>query len=289
MTDAARWIVLTPSADDAAWRERLGAAAAGAGLTLADADVPAADAGATPDLWLTASPRAAIAAGAAQGVVITPDVAALLEQPESPLSLTGLTSLTDRLSDLSALPPGFRMARPAAPGARLDLWPDLMVTPPPVTEPASPFARAARQALGLYADGAPRPGARAAWPPALFHYDARAVRGATEAGVMDVTGRPRILVWGPYFVLPPGLWRIRVRFSLDENARIYGYRMDWGGQKAFDSFLFRPDRAGVFEIEMAYRWTEPGPAEMRLLLMEGAFTGEMVLLDAVVSLAEDAA
>lgn len=115
----------------------------------------------------------------------------------------------------------------------------------------------------------------AVWTPDVFHYDANASRSSGAPGELDITGRARILVYGPYLVLSPGIWRTSVRFLVNETAGPKAFRIDWGTPTEFTSAPMLPGRPGIFEMSIEHEWHLPAPAEIRILLMEGAFDGQL--------------
>lgn len=156
-------------------------------------------------------------------------------------------------------------------GEPVEILPGWRVTPPKTRR--SEHETAAAQALALYAAGAPPVGARVEWPPELFSYDRRRPAPGPAPGGLDVTGGPRILVFGPYVSLPAGLWRATLAFTVDEAAAGLRYRVEWGDQAAFAFHPFRPERAGRYELQIEHRWPAPAAAEVRLVLEEGAIDG----------------
>ena len=123
----------------------------------------------------------------------------------------------------------------------------------------------------------------AVWTPDVFHYDANAIKASAEPGELDITGRARILVYGPYLVLSPGIWRAAIRFLVNENAGSKAFRMDWGTPTEFTSAPMLPGRSGIFEMSIEHEWHLPAPAEMRILIMEGAFDGQLHFFGATVT------
>ncbi|TFW11708.1 hypothetical protein EGY25_06395 [Brevundimonas intermedia] len=117
------------------------------------------------------------------------------------------------------------------------------------------------------------------WPPDKFRYDMREADARERVQRMDIAGRARALVWGPYDVLTPGLWRATARFSVDRWACRHTYRLEWGATADYSLFEFKPGRAGVFEVSAERLWIEAEKAELRIILTEGALGGVFELLD----------
>lgn len=113
------------------------------------------------------------------------------------------------------------------------------------------------------------------WPADLFTLGAKQQR--TESGqILDVTGRPRFLVFGPYFTLPSGRWRSSFRISFDEPASRMNYWLDWGGVAEYARVPFRPGKPGMYEISLIHDVEDSEAFEMRLVLTEGAFQGTII-------------
>lgn len=133
-----------------------------------------------------------------------------------------------------------------------------------------------RQALEVIGKGSAR------WAPEIFHYTP-GPEGATTPGVMDITGRPRFLIFGPYIFLPKGVWRMTARLGFDTDAGDRPYQIHWGDSSDYVSHDFTPSRSGVFEITLEREWRTHAVSEIRLMLVEGAFHGTLSWLGATVS------
>lgn len=129
---------------------------------------------------------------------------------------------------------------------------------------------ALQKAAEVFASG------KAIWLPGLFSYDDRNAQAGPKFGQLDVTGRPRFLISGPYIVMPAGSWQAKITLTFDSDASIRRFRIDWGGVEDFATCEFSPGRSGVFEVTLTYAWDQPAPAEFRLLVLEGVFHGSVV-------------
>ena len=272
----ARWIILPPFRNDLAWRAAVAAAVAEAGLRFHDLDVvpqgaPLSDPRA---VILTNDAQQALAAGAASealaGLIAEPGIR--LNGDEAPDALPPqLIAGTDLMARLDLLPLGrlFRAADFAS--GPVEILPGLtMAAPAPDKTSLSPRLRAVTEAVALLNPARPE----AAWAPELFNYASRTVPGGVP-GQLDLTGRPRFMLTGPYITLPPGLWRTTYRLTFDAKGSRPRFRVDWGSQTDFVSEEFTPGRPGVFEIVQEYRWTERAPSELRVVVLEGVFEGQM--------------
>lgn len=127
------------------------------------------------------------------------------------------------------------------------------------------------EAFGLYAETG-----EGRIAPSLLTYD-RAYAG--EPGWIDLTGRPRLLAYGPTLWLPPGRWTLTLRIQIEAGADGRWFQVDWGTQTACDHIEFRPERVGDYEVSMSFTWSEPAPAEFRLKVFEGCFEGSLRIVD----------
>jgi hypothetical protein len=287
-----QWIVLTPSADDQAWRAAIASAVKEANLEFVDAD-RLSDAERRPvdgEVWLTEDALLPHQHGQKPLVVFmprpetAPEAVADSRGSYPPHSVWQASLLLARAVDQGAsgalVVSGNQLNQIRERRFSLTDW--LSIQPPRAGD-VVPVRPAVRTALALFADGPPKPGLETVWSERIFQYDERAARDWEAAGQLDITGRPRILVYGPYLALPAGVWRARVRFAVDEQACRREFRIDWGAPTDFKSTSVSPKEPGVYEIEMEHAWPDSAMAEIRLLIMEGAFDGRLDFLGATVS------
>lgn len=275
------WLILTPSVDHRGWLEAARTAANRAGWLL----IPEQEAGTLDDghsrLIVTDDAKLALAAGARR-------IAAIVAEPESaPSAVEELHGLAVpesnwRASELLAralsLAPDHRVvtaAELAAKPREIVLFDALTLTPPLSRAEFSkdPMLTAA---FKLYRDVASEQSDTIQWAEPLFSYCPKGSRDAASQGMLDITGRPRMLVHGPYLSMPTGLWRARIRFGVDQDAAKHQYRLDWGTRTATVSEYVTPANAGLYELTLDFDWTDVDVAEIRLILMEGSFTGALL-------------
>lgn len=112
-----------------------------------------------------------------------------------------------------------------------------------------------------------------AWPPELFSYDMREAERRERVQGMDVAGRARALVWGPYKRLAAGRWQATARFTVDRHSCRHTYRLEWGASRKYATYEFRPGRAGIFEVSAEHSLAAPIETELRIILTEGSLGG----------------
>lgn len=162
----------------------------------------------------------------------------------------------------------------------VDIFPGLSVVAPPALD-ATPYETALAFALESFG-----PARRSAtWRRELFSYPKPPVTDEPPY-TFDLSGRPKFVIFGPYLTMPPGLWTARFELTFDTSSTRHRYRADWGGVTEYQSVEFRPERAGVYQIELAHEWTEAAPCELRLLSMEGVFEGQVTFSGAEIELTE---
>lgn len=276
-SSTARWVVIPPILQQAACRVAVAKAVEAAGLRLHDLD-------ASPDnppfnessvVILTSDAslavQAGVAADAVAGLLVGYGVRNLPEgsPDELPQDIKAATALIGRIGLL----PAERIFRSEdfASGP-VEILRGLQISLPAVSASSSlsPHAKALRQAVAMLDPAHPR----AIWAPELFSRNSRLISGGASSQ-FDLTGRPRFLISGPYIVMPAGRWRATYQLTFDQRGSRPRFRVDWGGVEDYVADEFVPGRAGVFQISQEYQWDEPGPAELRIMVMEGVFEGCM--------------
>lgn len=121
------------------------------------------------------------------------------------------------------------------------------------------------------------------WSPELFVFDPRGEATRERPALLDLTGPPRALVYGPYVTLPPGNWRAQILFMVDECGCQRRFRVEWGGLSAFASHTFIPGKPGIFRAELEHSWSGDTVAEARIILTESAIEGMLELVGVTVS------
>lgn len=276
------WLILPPCADRDDWVATIKPLAESAGFAVVSSTAEASKASPGKALILTRDANEPRQAGAASEnlAVILSDAGPLLPEIDtasepaprhaavrnaSELTLRGCAAYPERVFTADAL----RRA-PA------EIFPGLKLSGPALVA-ASDRNRALSEAFSVYSAD------QSFWGSEIFDINAKDVRHHDGQVVFDLTGRPRILIFGPYMVMPAGRWRAVARLGFGAPTAKHRYRADWGEQEVYTSYEFHPGRDGLFQLEMEYEWDKPSAAEFRLLLLEGAFDGEVTFLGAEIT------
>lgn len=124
-------------------------------------------------------------------------------------------------------------------------------------------------------------GATAQWPLSLFYFPkGDKVEGGTSD--IDLTGRARLLMFGPYIYLPPGLWTIDVRFEIDPEHREVPLRMEWGSGEDYVEASEHLSQPGTYVITLERTWATAEAAQFRLWLEQARFQGHLRIIDCTV-------
>jgi len=277
-------LLILPSRNDAAWRSAIGAVAREAGWLFTKPSEATLNARQKPTILLVNDVHAVAFDAVDAWAVIgsTPDQALVRSLQRKSTGLAEARRLT-----------ATRFAAAAAVveqgGVRLDSEAETLMIPglgPVSITPATGPVTAGAEPLAFYATTPPAAGARADWPTSVFSFTlGQAPVGGTPE--IDLTGRGRILVHGPYFDLPKGWWRITVRFAVEPEDVAY-LRFDWGAGQDVTSYHTELDRSGDYQLVLDHLWTKTGPSELRIWAERGHFLGRMTLYDCAVERLPDA-
>src|SRR5262249_14046603 len=115
------------------------------------------------------------------------------------------------------------------------------------------------------------------WERELFFVGDQPNERATRP--IDVTGRARCLIYGPYIMLPPGSWSVSVLLGFSKEAAELGYVAEIVAGTHLSRVNLRPEGEGVFEANLAIS-IEPSmghPVEVRLFSERAGFDGRLAL------------
>lgn len=125
--------------------------------------------------------------------------------------------------------------------------------------------------LSVYNQLPPKVGASAEWPSQLFSFRPEAFFDGSPD--MDITGRGRVLVHGPYLYLPSGRWEAVIRFIAEPITRRIPIRVSWGCEAGFTSTEHDITIAGIYDLNLKTDFAGPGAAQVIVELREPMFDG----------------
>ncbi|QTC91179.1 hypothetical protein [Brevundimonas goettingensis] len=143
-----------------------------------------------------------------------------------------------------------------------------------------PTVRGAEGPLAFYRTLPPTPGVSVNWPTDIVL--------STEASgpgrrMTDLTGRRRLLRYGPYLELSPGRWTVDVDFALRIDRAKVELRFEWGTQHDVDVATHLLTTSGVYALTLSKVWTEPAVVELRVWLDRSVFDGDLEITGCRVS------
>lgn len=131
--------------------------------------------------------------------------------------------------------------------------------------------QAAESPLAMF-DQMPIPaGASANWAPHWFTYldpNARA-----RSPWIDLTGRMRSMIYGPYISLPTGRWRIDIRFAVDPERGHAPLLFEWGTGNDYSRIMTDIEHRGAYGVSLDRIWHEASAAQLRIWTAHPVFEG----------------
>lgn len=96
---------------------------------------------------------------------------------------------------------------------------------------------------------------------------------------IDVTGRARIIFYGPYLHLPRGRWRVRATMGFSQDIRGMPFSVEVHSTELIGKARIFAERGGIFEFAFEATVTAPHePIEVRIMNEQGAIEGHMGLV-----------
>jgi hypothetical protein len=119
------------------------------------------------------------------------------------------------------------------------------------------------------------------WERELFFLGDRPSERAT--GVIDVTGRARRLLDGPYIMLPPGSWALSLNLLFSRETTERDFLLEVIVDRPISSRTIRPQAEGILEVNLAFALeaTTDHPVIIRLSTQRAAFDGTVAVVRAV--------
>jgi len=121
------------------------------------------------------------------------------------------------------------------------------------------------------------------WGRDLFFTDDH--RPAT--GPIDITGRSRALIYGPYIRLPHGSWAAEVVLGVSPETSDMDFLVDVKiGDTVLSATNISPGKEGIFSVNLVFtiKETDDYPVEFRIMNQRAAFDGKVMLGHATLSL-----
>ena len=123
------------------------------------------------------------------------------------------------------------------------------------------------------------------WERDLFLIDGDPEERAAASRPVDITGRPRFLIYGPYIALPPGPWSATIALGFSEGARENSYIVDVVADRPLANVRIEPGNQSSAEVDLHFSINEPldDPIVIRIMNERAAFDGRLALGYAAVS------
>ncbi len=110
------------------------------------------------------------------------------------------------------------------------------------------------------------------WPREVFMNSDE--QGALVNAPIYLTGRARLLLYGPFLHLPRGTWIAEISFEVRENFSGNVLKVDIYHDGIIGEWKFSLPDKGSFTFELPLKVFEPRhPIQIRFYLMEGAIEG----------------
>ena len=123
----------------------------------------------------------------------------------------------------------------------------------------------------------PRIGAEAKIHPSLFLTRTKDQDSVPAIFHVDMTGRRRILLFGPYLELPPGLWQAKIRFLLEKTDAVVSLRFEWASGEDCVRLERSLQDDGVYDVSLERTWSSAGPCELRVWLDRSVFDAQLII------------
>jgi hypothetical protein len=119
------------------------------------------------------------------------------------------------------------------------------------------------------------------WEPDLFYVadDRPDAPRRPAIGPIDLTGRARFLVFGPYINLPPGPWSATIVAAFSAEAAGYSFIVEVaaGTQLAYERVQPTGEQVIETNLQFAIGNSVDQPVEIRIVIERAAFDGRMAL------------
>jgi hypothetical protein len=119
------------------------------------------------------------------------------------------------------------------------------------------------------------------WEPELFFVDdgSTAPTPAATARLVDITGRPRFVVYGPYISLPPGAWSANVVLGFSAETAGMSFMIEVFAGRQLSHTRIEPAAEQVMETSLSFVIDQAidQPVQIRIVNERAAFDGRLAL------------
>lgn len=122
----------------------------------------------------------------------------------------------------------------------------------------------------------PVAGQASVWPPSLM-WLAGAERAPLGHAPVDLTGRGRVLAFGPFIMLPPGQWRVTILFDIEIGNAPVSLAFHWGVEGSAVCEEVEIAMSGRYQFHLDHTWIEAGATQLHVSLPRAAFSGYLKL------------
>jgi len=128
--------------------------------------------------------------------------------------------------------------------------------------------------LAIYRTLPPQVGAEAVWPAERLSFPIGAEFDGGPSKI-DLTGRPRIIVHGPYVELTPGIWRSELDIDIDPEGGVARLKFEWGVNLDVTGQVFEVSEPGRYRVQLDRLWEMQGPVQYRIWVSQAVFKGRV--------------
>jgi len=133
------------------------------------------------------------------------------------------------------------------------------------------------QVLGGLQDLEHGPPGEVSWPRQCFLMGDRP--DTTPPVALAVTGRARIIYYGPYYHLPRGRWAARMAIGFSQDIRGMPFSIEVHSTELLGKARILAERGGIFSLNFEIVVSAPHePIEVRIMNEQGAIEGHMGLV-----------
>lgn len=268
MRDDSVTLLITPGPSGHAWRAAIAARATQMGWPVADVGPEGPPEGAAGLFF--AIHHTALALSSGHRAVITDTTAVATADPSLPATSQDLTVRSNSLveADLAV-----RQGAVTFNAARYQLTlPGIGLVERGEGQPYRIHPLAAESPLALFEHLPVAAGAETIWAPHWFTYGSDApAAGGTHW--IDLTGRMRPLVYGPYIWIPAGRWRVDVRVAVDPEKAHVPLLFEWGSGGEFCRVMTEVRHSGIYSVSLDRIWVEADSAQLRIWNAHPVFQG----------------